>query len=202
MEILDVKHGIEIIAALLCFIVLLPSSLKVRNLTKVYLLGSICCFFTSKIYVLIGPSYLVRDVETWGNFVSISLVLSALFVIIRDSKPMFARFPIYLTLLPLSGIIFFAVIPTSYAIKDILEIIMQAGAIVVALLIFGVNTYLFKWKWTFIGSILAFLCAFIIPFINVNGPMNGLLLGSILLSLGMILLTFSLIKYPINTEIT
>ena len=139
MEILDIKHGIEIIAALLCFIVLLPSSLKVRNLTKVYLLGSICCFFTSKIYVLIGPSYLVRDVETWGNFVSISLVLSALFVIIRDSKPMFARFPIYLTLLPLSGIIFFAVIPTSYAIKDILEIIMQAGAIVVALLIFGVN---------------------------------------------------------------
>ena len=129
------------------------------------------------------------------NFHLGSLVLSALFVIIRDSKPMFARFPVYLTLLPLSGIIFFAVISTSYAIKDILELIMQAGAILVALLIFGVNTYLFKWKWTFLGSILAFLCAYIIPFINFNGPSNGLLLGSILLSLGMILLTFSLVKY-------
>ena len=200
MEVLNVKHGLEIIAALLCFIVLLPSSLNLRNLAKLYLLGSICSFFTSKIYVLIGPSYLVRDVETWGNFISISLVLSALFVLIRDSKPMFARFPIYLTLLPLTGIIFFAVIPTSYAIKDILELIMQAGALLVALLIFGVNTYLFRWKWTFLVSILAFLCAYIIPFIHFNGPMNGLLLGSILLSLGMILLTFSLVKYPINTE--
>jgi hypothetical protein len=114
---------------------------------------------------------------------------------------MFARFPIYLTLLPLTGIIFFAVIPTSYAIKDILELIMQAGALLVALLIFGVNTYLFRWKWTFLGSILAFLCAYIIPFIHFNNPMNGLLLGNILLSLGMILLTFSLVKYPINTEI-
>jgi hypothetical protein len=202
MEVLNVKHGLEIIAALLCFIVLLPSSLNLRNLAKLYLLGSICSFFTSKIYVLIGPSYLVRDVETWGNFISISLVLSALFVLIRDSKPMFARFPIYLTLLPLTGIIFFAVIPTSYAIKDILELIMQAGALLVALLIFGVNTYLFRWKWTFLGSILAFLCAYIIPFIHLKGPMNGLLLGSILLSLGMILLTFSLVKYPINTEKT
>ena len=136
MEVLNVKHGLEIIAALLCFIVLLPSSLNLRNLAKLYLLGSICSFFTSKIYVLIGPSYLVRDVETWGNFISISLVLSALFVLIRDSKPMFARFPIYLTLLPLTGIIFFAVIPTSYAIKDILELIMHAGALLVALLIF------------------------------------------------------------------
>ena len=200
MEVLNVKHGLEIIAALLCFVVLLPSSLNLRNLTKLYLLGSICSFFTSKIYVLIGPSYLVRDVETWGNFISISLVLSALFVLIRESKPMFARFPIYLTLLPLTGIIFFAVIPTSYAIKDILELIMQAGALLVALLIFGVNTYLFRWKWTFLGSILAFLSAYIIPFIHFNNPMNGLLLGNILLSLGMILLTFSLVKYPINTE--
>ena len=202
MEILNVKHTLEIITAFLCFIILLPSSLNLRNLTKIYLLGSLCCFFTVKIYVLIGPSYLMRDVESWGNFICINLVLSALFVIIRDSKPMFARFPVYLTLLPLSGIIFFAVIPTSYAIKDILELIMQAGAILVAMLIFGVNTYLFKWKWTFLGSIMTFLCAYMIPFINFNGPSNGLLLGSILLSLGMILITFSLVKYPINNEIT
>ena len=202
MEILNVKHTLEIITAFLCFFILLPSSLNQRNLTKIYLLGSLCCFFTVKIYVLIGPSYLMRDVESWGNFICINLVLSALFVIIRDSKPMFARFPVYLTLLPLSGIIFFAVIPTSYAIKDILELIMQAGAILVAMLIFGVNTYLFKWKWTFLGSIMTFLCAYMIPFINFNGPSNGLLLGSILLSLGMILITFSLVKYPINNEIT
>ena len=149
MEIMNLKHGIEILAAILCFIVLLPSSLNLRNLTKVYLLGSICSFLASKIFVLVGPSYLARDVETWGNFISISLILSALFVIIRDSKPMFARFPIYLTLLPLSGIIFFAIIPTNYAIKDLLELIMQAGAIVVALLIsdIGVSKLItINWK--------------------------------------------------------
>ena len=136
----------------------------------------------------------------WGNFVSISLVLSALFVIIRDSKPVFARFPIYLTMLPLSGIIFFASIPTSYAIKDILELIMQAGAVLVALLLFCVNTILFEWKWTFLISILAFLCAYIIPIISFKNTENELLLGAIFLCLGMIFLTFSLIKYPINIE--
>ncbi|MBK98120.1 MAG: hypothetical protein CL672_04920 [Balneola sp.] len=200
MEIEVVIHGLEIFVAILCFIALLPSSLNFKNLTKVYLLGSLLSFIISKIYILEGPSYLVRDVVAWGNFVSISLVLSALFVIIRDSKPVFARFPIYLTMLPLSGIIFFATIPTSYAIKDILELIMQAGAVLVALLLFCVNTILFEWKWTFLISILAFLCAYIIPIISFKNTENELLLGAIFLCLGMIFLTFSLIKYPINIE--
>ncbi len=200
MEIEVVIHGLEIFVAILCFIALLPSSLNFKNLTKVYLLGSLLSFIVSKIYILEGPSYLVRDVVAWGNFVSISLVLSALFVIIRDSKPVFARFPIYLTMLPLSGIIFFASIPTSYAIKDILELIMQAGAVLVALLLFCVNTILFEWKWTFLISILAFLCAYIIPIISFKNTENELLLGAIFLCLGMIFLTFSLIKYPINIE--
>ena len=96
MEIEILAHGLELLVALLCFIALLPSSLNFKNLTKVYVLGSLLSFIVSKIYILEGPSYLVRDVVAWGNFVSISLVLSALFVIIRDSKPVFARFPIYL----------------------------------------------------------------------------------------------------------
>jgi hypothetical protein len=202
MEIVNIKHSLEIAVALLCFIVLLLSSLNLRNLTKVYLLGSLLSFFGAKMYILLGPSYLIRDVAAWGNFVSISLVLSALFVIIRDSKPVFARFPVSLTLLPLIGIIFFAIIPTSYAIKDILELIMQAGAILVALLLFGVNTYLFKWKWTFLGSVTAFISSYITSIFSINGALHGLMLGSILFCLGMILLTFSLIRYPINTEIT
>ena len=202
MEIEILAHGLELLVALLCFIALLPSSLNFKNLTKVYVLGSLLSFIISKIYILEGPSYLVRDVVAWGNFVSISLVLSALFVVIRDSKPVFARFPIYLTLLPMSGIIFFAIIPTSYAIKDILELIMQAGAVLVALLLFCVNTILYEWKWTFIVSIFTFLCAYIIPIISIENTENELLLGAIFLCLGMILLTFSLIKYPINTKKT
>ena len=191
MEIEILAHGLELLVALLCFIALLPSSLNFKNLTKVYVLGSLLSFIVSKIYILEGPSYLVRDVVAWGNF-----------VIIRDSKPVFARFPIYLTLLPMSGIIFFAIIPTSYAIKDILEFIMQAGAVLVSLLLFCVNTILFEWKWTFIMSIFAFICAYIIPLISIENTENELLLGAIFLCLGMILLTFSLIKYPINSKKT
>ena len=172
MEIEILAHGLELLVALLCFIALIPSSLNFKNLTKVYVLGSLLSFIVSKIYILEGPSYLVRDVVAWGNFVSISLVLSALFVIIRDSKPVFARFPIYLTLLPMSGIIFFAIIPTSYVIKDILEFIMQAGAVLVSLLLFCVNTILFEWKWTFIMSIFAFICAYIIPLISIENTEN------------------------------
>tara|TARA_B100000575_G_C23137862_1_gene661482 strand:+ start:1760 stop:2368 length:609 start_codon:yes stop_codon:yes gene_type:complete len=202
MEIENIAHGLEILVALLCFMALLPSSLNFKDLSKVYLLGSLLSFIVSKIYIFEGASYLVRDVVAWGNFVSISLVLSALFVIIRDSKPVFARFPIYLTLLPLTGIVFFAIIPTSYAIKDILELIMQAGAVLVALLLFCVNTVLFEWKWTFIISILAFLFAYIIPIISFENAENESLLGAIFLCLGMIFLTISLVKYPTNIKKT
>ena len=74
MEIEILAHGLELLVALLCFIALLPSSLNFKNLTKVYVLGSLLSFIVSKIYILEGPSYLVRDVVAWGNFVSISLV--------------------------------------------------------------------------------------------------------------------------------
>jgi len=170
MEAESFVHGLEIIVALLCFITLLPSTLNSKNLTQLYLLGSVLSYINVKIFMYIGPSYLLREVEAWGNFISISLILSALFVIIRDSKPVFARFPMYLTLLPLSGILFFAIIPTSYAIKGILELIMQAGALVVTLLLFGVNTYLYGWKWTYIASLIAFISAYIFPLLPLSDP--------------------------------
>ena len=79
---------------------------------------------------------------------------------------------------------------------------MQAGAVLVSLLLFCVNTILFEWKWTFIMSIFAFICAYIIPLISIENTENELLLGAIFLCIGMILLTFSLIKYPINIKKT
>lgn len=202
MEAESFVHGLEIIVALLCFITLLPSTLNSKNLTHLYLLGSVLSYINVKIFMYIGPSYLLREVEAWGNFISISLILSALFVIIRDSKPVFARFPMYLTLLPLSGILFFAIIPTSYAIKGILELIMQAGALVVTLLLFGVNTHLYGWKWTYIASLIAFISAYIFPLLPLSDPFIAVFFCSISLCVGMIFLTFSLIKYPFNTEFT
>lgn len=200
MEAVSFAHGLEVIVVLLCFITLLPNTLNSRNLTQVYILGSILSYVCVQIFNYLGPSYLLREVEAWGHFISISLILSALFVIIRDSKPVFARFPMYLTLLPLSGILFFAIIPTSYAIKGILELIMQAGALVVAFLLIGVNTYLFDWKWTYLASLIAFISAYIVPLLTLSDPSMTVFLGSISLCIGMIFLTFSLVKYPYNTE--
>ena len=45
MEIEIVAHGLELLVALLCFIALLPSSLNFRNLTKVYVLGSLLSLY-------------------------------------------------------------------------------------------------------------------------------------------------------------
>ena len=117
MEAESFVHGLEIIVALLCFITLLPSTLNSKNLTQLYLLGSVLSYINVKIFMYIGPSYLLREVEAWGNFISISLILSALFVIIRDSKPVFARFPMYLTLLPLSGILFLQLFQQAMLLK-------------------------------------------------------------------------------------
>ena len=120
-------------------------------MTQLYLLGSVLSYINVKIFMYIGPSYLLREVEAWGNFISISLILSALFVVNKRFKTCFCTFPNVFNLASIVWDYVFAIIPTSYAIKGILELIMQAGAVLVTLLLFGVNTYLYGWKWTYIA---------------------------------------------------
>ncbi len=80
-------------------------------------------------------------VSEWGHIISLAFVLSALAVFIRQSKPVFAQFPLIYAALPLFIVLSYALVLNTYALKDWLLSIYQAGAILVALLMYSVYTY-------------------------------------------------------------
>lgn len=83
----------------------------------------------------------VAFILEWGHVTCLAFVLSSLAVFIRESKPVFAQFPMLYTALPLLIIISYILVHNTYAIKNWLIGIYQGGAILVALLMYSVYTY-------------------------------------------------------------
>lgn len=77
----------------------------------------------------------------WGHVTCLAFVLSSLAIFIRESKPVFAQFPMIYTALPLLIILSYLLVQDTYAIKTWLLVIYQGGAITVALLMYSVYTY-------------------------------------------------------------
>lgn len=77
----------------------------------------------------------------WGHVLALAFVLSSLAAFIRESKPVFAQFPLAYTALPLLIVISYVLVQDTYAIREWLLFIYQGGAILVALLMYAVYTY-------------------------------------------------------------
>ncbi len=97
----------------------------------------------------------------WGDLISITLVLCALFVKIRNSKPVFARFPLPMTLLPLVGIFFYPMIIQADVVKDLLRITYQGGAIIVGILVITINHLMYKHRSLLLLSTVIFAIAYV-----------------------------------------
>lgn len=79
-----------------------------------------------------------EEIFEWGKLIAIITYISGLLILIRQSKPAFARFPYYLTALPFISILFFPLMLDSFIIKDLLNAIYQGGALLVTGLIFTI----------------------------------------------------------------
>lgn len=77
----------------------------------------------------------------WGHILCLAFVLSSLVIFVRESKPVFAQFPMIYTALPLLILISYFLVRDTYALKDWLLAIYQGGAILVSLLMYSVYTY-------------------------------------------------------------
>ena len=124
-----------------CFLALIPTAYRerisyIRLITIILLIVAVTNIGVGYVPITYG----LQSLNTWGNFVSIVSVLSALFMMIRESKPVFARFPFYLTFLPFISLIFFGLLDVSFAIKDLLIIIFKAGALLVSFMLFGIHS--------------------------------------------------------------
>lgn len=117
---------------------------------------------------------IARFVFEWGHISCLAFVLSSLAVFIRDSKPVFAQFPMLYTALPLLIVISYILVKDTYALKNWLIAIYQGGAITVALLMYSVYTYRrYQYALILVG-VMIFLLTYILywhlPVVNTTYP--------------------------------
>lgn len=101
-------------------------------------------------------------VVEWGHIIALAFVLSALAVFIRQSKPVFAQFPLIYAGLPLFIVLSYVLVLNTYALKDWLLSIYQGGAILVALLMYSVYTYREQKYMYILGGTILFLLTFLL----------------------------------------
>lgn len=110
----------------------------------------------------IGLTLYSDVVVEWGHIISLAFILSALAVFIRQSKPVFAQFPLVYAALPLFIVISYVLVANTYALKDWLLSIYQGGAILVALLMYSVYTFREQRYIYILGGIILFLITFLV----------------------------------------
>jgi hypothetical protein len=103
----------------------------------------------------------VAFIVEWGHIICLAFILSSLAVFIRESKPVFAQFPLLYTALPLLIVISYVLVHDTYALKTWLIAIYQGGAITVSLLMYSVYTYRRNEYLMILSGVVVFLIAYL-----------------------------------------
>ncbi len=106
--------------------------------------------------------FFLSQINEWGQVYTITLVLGALLLFIRESKPEFSRFPLFFVTLPVVLIISYLLVYNTEVLKWWILNIAKFGAILVAVVMYGMYSY-YKpiFRTLFAGSVL-FLITFIL----------------------------------------
>lgn len=138
--------------------------LKFLGLTIAAAIFLIIQLFTFADFWIADPDFTnaVNFITEWGHVTCLAFILSSLAVFIRESKPVFAQFPMLYTGLPLLIVISYALVYDTYALKTWLIAIYQGGAIIVALLMYSVYTYRRNGYALILSGIAIFLLTYIL----------------------------------------
>lgn len=173
---------------------LMRQYLKRRSLVDLY-------FGCSAFILLVAYSIHLLELEprqffmNWGKLISVTFYISGLLVLIRESKPSFARFPLYLTALPFISFIFFPLIIESLVIKDLINGIYQGGALIVTILVFTVNKASESGRRYYISGLSLVSLAFILYWFLFNRVMTeNIWISELLLSAGILLVLYRFIQ--------
>jgi glucose uptake protein GlcU len=149
-----------IVAAIPSLVIIFSISYSAKSLSNLFFGLAI---FSLSVGIILTYFQQIDSVvaREWGDLIAITLVLCGLFVKTRNSKPIFARFPMPMTLLPLVGIFFYPMIIQADVVKDILSITYQGGAIIVGLLVISINHLMYKHRSLLLLACLIFALAFV-----------------------------------------
>lgn len=145
-----------LLATSVCTLLFLKKYMQTKALVHLYFgLGSAILFLPYALLTF-GIDFGI-DLFDWSRLAAIILYISGLLVLIRESKPVFVRFPLYMTALPFLSFAFFPLMLDAQIIRDLLNAIYQGGALLVTSLILLLNFATAKGRTLYIaGIILAF----------------------------------------------
>lgn len=110
-------------------------------------------FCTSILFVLTLIMKVIVTLPLWPSAIvtgyvtdtfhtlSIAFLLSALAVVVRESKPIVTRFPLALSFIPFLLVPSHLIVSHTFVLKELLFGIYEGGAIIVSLLIYGLFAY-------------------------------------------------------------
>ena len=173
---------------------LLKQFIQRRTLLELYF--SLSALFISIPYFFdLFQTELPIDLFQWGKLISVTFYISGLLVLIRESKPIFARFPVYLTALPFVSFFFFPLIIDSIVIKDLINAIYQGGALAVTVLVFTINQAKKPRRRYYIIGLSSIGISYLAYWLLFNRTEPELIwISEILLSLGILFMTYRFIK--------
>lgn len=161
-----------------------------RSLTFGFLLLSVVAFIAGSTSLFFPE--LSADFSEWSWLVSSVLLICGLFGLVRESKPVFARFPIYLTFLPLLSVIFYPLAVDALVIKNLILATYQAGALIVALLLFSVKQKKEGEHILTLAAIIVCIVSYLFEWVFVFSGINTDLVAKLVLATGIILVSFGL----------
>ncbi len=103
----------------------------------ILLSSALLTYLISNVVYLIDDSLIIAI--RFLNTASLVCILSALFNLIRKSKPIFARFPAILGYLPFVILLFIPLVLDQSVIYNLILGTFQGGALLVSILIFSIN---------------------------------------------------------------
>lgn len=153
-----------------------------------------CVFVFIELFALAGTFFdnstftaVSTFIIEWGHLICLAFILSALAIFIRESKPVFAQFPLVYSGLPLLIIISYFFVMNSLVLKEWLFFFYQGGTLLVALMMYSIYAYRLKKYLIILAGIILFLFCYIlywsIPALQSNVIwLTKLLLGSAILT--------------------
>ena len=177
--------------------IIVTSGRKAKQLTITLFVIALFSFLFGVGFDLIYPKEEKSKLREWLELIAIASALCALFVKARNSKPIFARFPIQLAFLPYLVLFFFPLVIDKLAVKNLLQMIYQGGGIIVAFLLFSINQYLYRNRELLLLSCILFLISYILFWIVPSdlGTFDLVLISNILFSVGIICTSLGLKRF-------
>lgn len=105
------------------------------------------------------------DLRQFLQITAISFAMSGIFILIRRSKPVFARFPGQFVYLPFLIVIFFPIVDQTIVIKNLVRMIYQGGTLLVAALLIPTSKITSNQKWLILCGIFIFMTSFLLKWI-------------------------------------